>query len=99
MIRIATQVLTGNRGYRELPPVSTGQDGGFVYRAPRGPSRRILISYTPFAVDTQPAVVKLVRLKTRAGPAHAGQPPLRPPGRPHRVHGPAEGRLSCRAAA
>lgn len=67
VVRIATQILTGTRGYREQRPVSTGQDGGFVYRAPRGPSRRILITYTPFAVDTQPAVTKLVRLKTRAG--------------------------------
>jgi hypothetical protein len=67
VIRIATQILTGTRGYREQRPVSTGPDGGFVYRAPRGPSRRILITYTPFAVDTQPAVVKLVRMKTRAG--------------------------------
>jgi hypothetical protein len=67
VIRIATQILTGNRGYREQRPVSSGPDGGFAYRAPRGPSRRILITYTPFAVDTQPAVVKLVRLKTRAG--------------------------------
>jgi Bacterial Ig domain len=67
VIRIATQILTGSRGYREQRPVSTGQDGGYVYRAPRGPSRRILITYTPFAVDTKPAVVKLVRMKTRAG--------------------------------
>lgn len=67
VVRIATQILTGDRGYREQRPVSTGPDGGFVYRAPRGPSRRILITYTPFAIDLQPAVVKLVRLKTRAG--------------------------------
>ena len=67
MIRIATRVLTGDRGFRELPPVSTGQDGGYAYRAPRGPSRQILLTYTPFAEDTQPAVTKLVRLKTRAG--------------------------------
>jgi hypothetical protein len=67
VISVATQVLTGDRGYREQRPISTGQDGGFAYRAPRGPSRRIRLSYTPFAVDAQPSVVKLVRMKSRAG--------------------------------
>jgi hypothetical protein len=67
VIRVASRVLTGDRGFRELPPVSTGPDGGFAYRAPRGPSRQIRLTYTPFAEDTQPAVTKLVRLKTRAG--------------------------------
>jgi Bacterial Ig domain len=66
IVRVATRVLTGDRGFRELPPVSTGSDGGFAYRAPRGPSRQIRLTYTPFAEDTQPAAAKLVRLKTHA---------------------------------
>jgi len=67
VIRVATRVLTGDRGFRELPSISTGPDGGYAYRAPRGPSRQILLTYTPFAEDTQPAVTKLVALRTRAG--------------------------------
>jgi hypothetical protein len=67
VIRVATRVLIGDRGFREQRPISTGLDGGFAYRAPRGPSRQVLLTYTPFAEDTQPAVTKLVRLKTRAG--------------------------------
>jgi hypothetical protein len=67
VIRVASRVLTGDRGFRELPPISTGQDGGFAYRAPRGPSRQIRLTYTPFAEDAQPAVTKLVGLRTRAG--------------------------------
>lgn len=66
IIRVATRVLIGDRGFRELPPVSTGPDGGFAYRAPRGPSRQVRLTYTPFAEDAQPAATKLVRLKTRA---------------------------------
>lgn len=82
VIRIATRVLSGDRGFRELPPVSTGPDGGYAYRAPRGPSRQILLTYTPFAEDTQPAVTKLVRLKTRAGVVmRAGKRSVRPGGR------------------
>ncbi len=67
IIRVATRVLTGDRGFRELPPVSTGPDGGYAYRAPRGPSRQVRLTYTPFAEDKTPAKTKLVRLKTRAG--------------------------------
>jgi hypothetical protein len=67
VIRVATRVLSDDRGFRELPPVSTGLDGGYAYRAPRGPSRQILLTYTPFAEDAQPAVTKLVRMATRAG--------------------------------
>jgi hypothetical protein len=67
VIRVATRVLSGDRGFRELPPISTGLDGGYAYRAPRGPSRHILLTYTPFAEDTEPAVTKLVSMKTRAG--------------------------------
>jgi hypothetical protein len=67
VIRVATRVLIGDRGFREQRPISTGPDGGYAYRAPRGPSRQILLTYTPFAGDLQPAVTKLVRLKTRAG--------------------------------
>jgi len=67
VIRVATRVLSGDRGFRELPPISTGQDGGFAYRAPRGPSRQILLTYAPFAEDLLPTVTKLVRVKTRAG--------------------------------
>jgi hypothetical protein len=66
VIRVATRVLIGDRGFREHPAVSTGPDGGYAYRAPRGPSRQILLTYTPFGEDTQPAVTKLVRLATRA---------------------------------
>jgi hypothetical protein len=65
VIRVATRVLGGR--FREQPPVSTGPDGGFAYRAPRGPSRRIRLSYTPFAEDTRPAVTRTVRMRTRAG--------------------------------
>jgi hypothetical protein len=82
VIRVATRVLSDDRGFRELPPVSTGPDGGYAYRAPRGPSRQILLTYTPFAEDTQPAVTKLVRLKTRAGIAmRASRRSVRPGGR------------------
>jgi hypothetical protein len=82
VIRVASQVPTGRRGYRELPPVSTGSDGGFAYRAPRGPSRRIRLSYTPFAEDARPAVTRVVRLKTRAGVRmRASKRRVRPGGR------------------
>ena len=82
VIRVATRVLTGDRGFRELPPISTGPDGGYAYRAPRGPSRQILLTYTPFAEDLQPAVTKLVRLKTRAGiTMRATRRSVRPGGR------------------
>ena len=67
VIRVATRVLTGDRGFRELPAISTGPDGGYAYRAPRGPSRHIRLTYTPFAGDPQPAITKLVSMKTRAG--------------------------------
>jgi Bacterial Ig domain len=67
LVRIATRVLTGDRGFREQRPVTTGHDGGFAYRAPRGPSRQILVTYTAFAEDSQPSATKLLRLKTRAG--------------------------------
>ena len=66
-IQVASRVLTANRSFRELPSISTGLDGGFAYRAPRGPSRQIRLSYQAFAEDPAPSVVKLVRLKTRAG--------------------------------
>ena len=82
VIRVFTRVLSDDRGFRELPPVSTGLDGGYAYRAPRGPSRQILLTYTPFAEDTQPAVQKLVRMATRAGIAmRAGRRSVRPGGR------------------
>jgi len=58
VVRVFTRVLSDDRGFRELPPVSTGQDGGYAYRAPRGPSRQILLTYTPFADDAQPAVIR-----------------------------------------
>jgi hypothetical protein len=67
LVRIATRVLIGDRGFREQRPVITGNDGGFAYRAPRGPSRQILVTYTAFAEDSQPSALKLLRLKTRAG--------------------------------
>jgi hypothetical protein len=87
VIRVATRVLIGDRGFREQRPISTGQDGGFAYRAPRGPSRQILLTYTPFAEDTQPSATKLVRLKTRAGVTmRAGRRSVRPGGRV-RFHG------------
>jgi hypothetical protein len=82
VIRVATRVLSGDRGFRELRPISTGQDGGYAYRAPRGPSRQILLTYTPFAEDAQPAVTKLVRLATRAGLVMTtGRRSVRPGGR------------------
>jgi Big-like domain-containing protein len=82
VIRVFTRVLSDDRGFRELPPVSTGQDGGYAYRAPRGPSRQILLTYTPFADDAQPAVQKLVRMATRAGIAmRASRRSARPGGR------------------
>jgi hypothetical protein len=82
VIRVFTRVLSDDRGFRELPPVSTGQDGGYAYRAPRGPSRQILLTYTPFAEDTRPAVQKLVRMATRASVAmRASRHSARPGGR------------------
>ena len=82
VIRVATRVLIGDRGFRELPPVSTGPSGGYAYRAPRGPSRQVRLTYTPFAEDAQPAITKLVRLKTRAGVTmRAGRRFVRPGGR------------------
>jgi hypothetical protein len=81
VIRVATRVLTGDRGFREQRPISTGPDGGYAYRAPRGPSRQVLLTYTPFAGE-QPAVTKLVRLKTRAGlRMRASRRAVRPGGR------------------
>ena len=82
VIRVFTRVLSDDRGFRELPPVSTGLDGGYAYRTPRGPSRQILLTYTPFAEDTQPSVTKLVRMATRAGISmRAGRRSTRPGGR------------------
>jgi hypothetical protein len=82
VIRVFTRVLSDDRGFRELPPVSTGLDGGYAYRAPRGPSRQILLTYTPFAEDTQPSVTKLVRMATRAGlRMRAGRRSVSPGGR------------------
>jgi hypothetical protein len=82
VIRVFTRVLSDDRGFRELPPVSTGLDGGYAYRAPRGPSRQILLTYTPFAEDTQPSVQKLVRMATRAGlRMRAGRRVVSPGGR------------------
>jgi Bacterial Ig domain len=82
VIRVFTRVLSDDRGFRELPPVSTGLDGGYAYRAPRGPSRQILLTYTPFAEDTQPSVTKLVRMATRAGIVmRAGRHAVGPGGR------------------
>ena len=82
VIRVFTRVLSDDRGFRELPPVSTGPDGGYAYRAPRGPSRQILLTYTPFGEDTEPAVKKLVRLATRAAVSmRAGRRSVRPGGR------------------
>jgi Bacterial Ig domain len=81
-VRIATRVLTGDRGFREQRPVTTGHDGGFAYRAPRGPSRQILVTYTAFAEDAQPAATRLLRLKTRAGVSmRANRHRVRPGGR------------------
>jgi hypothetical protein len=82
IVRIATRVLIGDRGFREQRPVTTGHDGGFAYRAPRGPSRQILVTYTAFAEDVSPSATKLVRLKTRAGVTmRASRHRLRPGGR------------------
>ena len=82
VIRVFTRVLSDDRGFRELPPVSTGLDGGYAYRAPRGPSRQVLLTYTPFSEDTQPSVTKLVRMATRAGIAmRAGRRTVAPGGR------------------
>jgi hypothetical protein len=82
LVRVATRVLIGDRGFREQRPVITGDDGGFAYRAPRGPSRQILVTYTAFAEDSQPSATKLLRLKTRAGVAmRASKRSVRPGGR------------------
>ena len=82
VIRVFTRVLSDDRGFRELRPVSTGLDGGYAYRAPRGPSRQILLTYTPFAEDATPAVQKLVRMATRAGVSmRAGRHSVLPGGR------------------
>jgi hypothetical protein len=82
LVRVATRVLTGDRGFREQRPVITGHDGGFAYRAPRGPSRQVLVTYTAFAEDAQPSATKLLRLKTRAGVAmRASKRRVRPGGR------------------
>jgi hypothetical protein len=82
VIRVYTRVLSDDRGFRELPPVSTGLDGGYAYRAPRGPSRQILLTYTPFAEDAQPSVTKLVRMATHAGiTMRAGRHSVHPGGR------------------
>ena len=68
VIDIATRVLTGDRGFRALRhPVRTTKTGRFVYHAPRGPSRQILLTYTAFGDDPQPSALRLMRLKTRAG--------------------------------
>ena len=82
LVRVATRVLTGDRGFREQRPVTTGHDGGFAYRAPRGPSRQILVTYTAFAEDGRPSATKLLRLKTRAGVTmRANKHRVRPGGR------------------
>lgn len=87
LVRIATRVLTGDRGFREQRPVTTGHDGGFAYRAPRGPSRQILVTYTAFAEDAQPSATKLLRLKTRAGVSMRANKRRVAPGGRVRFHG------------
>jgi hypothetical protein len=82
LVRIATRVLIGDRGFREQRPVTTGHDGGFAYRASRGPSRQILVTYTAFAEDGKPSATRLLRLKTRAGVTmRANKHRVRPGGR------------------
>jgi hypothetical protein len=67
VIRVARRVLTGTSGFVEVRPASTGPDGRYAYRLAPGPSRQVRLSYTPFASDAAPTVVKLVRLGSRAG--------------------------------
>jgi hypothetical protein len=96
VIRVASRVLTGMSGFRSLPPVSTGRDGGFAYRAPRGPSRQLLLTYTAFNDEPQPTAVRLVRLKTRAGVRmRADRRSVRPGGVVH-FHGRLQGGHSPR---
>jgi hypothetical protein len=77
-LRVASRVLAGNRGFREITGahVVTGADGGFVYRVPPGASRQVRIAYQAYSRDTTFAAQRLFSLRTRAGvrlsvkPAH-----------------------------
>jgi Bacterial Ig domain len=68
-LRVASHVLAGNRGFREIAGahVVTGADGGFVYRVPRGASRQVRIAYQAYSRDTTFAAQRLFSLRTRAG--------------------------------
>lgn len=78
VVKIATRVLSGRRGFRELStPLTTDAQGGFAYEAPPGASRQIRLSYTAFSNDPGPAAVQVLRFSTRAGvrverASHAG---------------------------
>jgi len=50
-----------------LPPATTGANGRFAYRLPRGPSRDVEIRYRAFAGDAVPAATRALRALTRAG--------------------------------
>lgn len=68
-LQVASRVLAGNRGFREIAGarVVTGADGGFVYRVPPGASRQVRIAYRAYSRDTTFAAQRLFSLRTRAG--------------------------------
>jgi hypothetical protein len=68
-LRIASRVLAGNRGFREITGarVVTGADGGFVYRVPPGASRQVRVAYLAYSRDPAFAAQRLFSLRTRAG--------------------------------
>jgi hypothetical protein len=87
-LRVASRVLAGNRGFREIAGarVVTGADGGFIYRVPPGASRQVRIAYLAYSRDTTFAAQRLFSLRTRAG--------VRLTVKPSRVHN--GGRVSFR---
>jgi hypothetical protein len=67
-LRVASRVLAGNRGFREITGahVVTGADGGFAYRVPPGASRQVRIAYQAYSRDSGFAAQRLFSLRTRA---------------------------------
>ena len=68
-LRIASRVLAGNGGFREITGarVVTGADGGSVYRVPPGASRQVRVAYLAYSRDPAFAAQRLFSLRTRAG--------------------------------